>query len=140
MINMLKLCVGISDIAHLARVQAERLDREPPLRHWTRSFPKRREELCDGGSLYWVIAGATLVRQRILDVVEDTWDDGSRCAGIVLDPILVPVIGRPTKPFQGWRYLAPEAAPPDLAGQPQAAGEADLPEQMKAELRVLGLL
>ncbi len=140
MIHMLKLCVGITDIAHLARVQAERLRTEPPLRHWTRSFPKRREELCDGGSLYWVISGATLVRQRILDVVEDSWDDGSRCAGILLDPTLVPVVGRPTKPFQGWRYLAPEAAPLDLAGQVEAEGAEELPEKLRAELRVLGLL
>ena len=33
----------------------------------------------------------------------------------VLDPPLVPLHGRPTTPFQGWRYLAADAAPADLA-------------------------
>jgi hypothetical protein len=140
MIHMIKLCVGITDIAHLAKVQAERAQSGQALRHRTRNFPKRRDELCDGGSLYWVIAGAILVRQRILDVIEDRWEDDSRCAGIMLDAGLVPVVGRPTKPFQGWRYLAPEAAPPDLVGLAKAEGEDELPEKMRAEFRFLGLL
>ena len=55
------------------------------------------------------------MRQRVLDVIEDQWDDGSACAWILLHKKLVPVAGRPTKPFQGWRYLEPDAAPPDRA-------------------------
>lgn len=140
MLHMMKLAVGITDVAHLHAVQADRLLRDPPLRHWTRSFPRRVPELLDGGSMYWVIAGAILVRQRILDIVADTWDDGSPCAAIVLDPALVPVAGRPTKPFQGWRYLTPDAAPADLSRSPAASGAESLPPVMAAELRELGLL
>jgi hypothetical protein len=58
----------------------------------------------------------------------------------MLDAGLVSVAGRPTKPFQGWRYLAAEAAPPDLVAGPAAAGESDLPPRMRRELRELCLL
>ncbi|HEY2133666.1 MAG TPA: DUF1489 domain-containing protein [Acetobacteraceae bacterium] len=136
----MKLAVGIRDIAHLREVQAVRAKEMPPLRHRTRNFPRRAAEIADGGSLYWVIAGALLVRQRVLDVIEDQWDDGSACAGILLHKKLVPVAGRPTKPFQGWRYLEPDAAPPDLVAGARAKGEETLPPAMQRELRALGLL
>ena len=45
------------------------------------------------------------------------------------------------KPFQGWRYLAPEAAPPDLdRNAPAAQGLEALPQKLRAELRALGLI
>ena len=98
MLHMMKLAVGIRDIAHLREAQAERARTRPPLRHFTRSFPRRAAEIIDGGSLYWVIGGAMVVRQRILDIVADHWDDGTACAGLVLSPDLIAVAGRPTKP------------------------------------------
>ena len=64
--------------------------------------------------MYWVIAGTMLARQRILDIVEDQRDDLTACTSFILDPELVPLAGRPTRPFQGWRYLDPDAAPPDM--------------------------
>ena len=114
-----------------------RLKETGQLFHRTRSFPKRAMEICDGGSLYWVIAGAMVVRQRIADIVEDATEDGRRCAAIMLDPALVPVAGRPTRPFQGWRYLAADAAPVDLGDAAQSEG---MPEGLQLELRKLGLL
>jgi hypothetical protein len=140
MLHLTKLAVGVSDISHLRELQAERARRDPPLRHRTRNFPRRAAEVVDGGSIYWVISGSMLARQRILDIIEDHWYDGSRCAALVLDPELVPLSGRPTKPFQGWRYLAPEDAPPDLVQGPMANGEAALPAEMRDELRALCLL
>jgi hypothetical protein len=140
MLHLTKLAVGVRDISHLRELQAERAVRNPPLRHRTRNFPRRAAEVTDGGSMYWVIAGSLLARQRIVDVIEDHWDDGSPCAGLVLDPELVPLAGRPTKPFQGWRYLASADAPPDLAEVPPADGEAALPAAMRHELRALCLL
>ncbi|MCW3473679.1 DUF1489 family protein [Limobrevibacterium gyesilva] len=136
----MKLCVGIRDIAHLREVQAARLKTDPPLRHYTRNFPRRAQEIVDGGSMYWVVAGAMVVRQRVTAIVEDTWDDGTACARIELHKQLVPVAGRPTKPFQGWRYLAADAAPPDLTRSARAKGEAELPADLQKELRALGLL
>jgi hypothetical protein len=140
MLHLTKLAVGVRDIAHLRELQADRAATNPPLRHRTRNFPRRATEVVDGGSIYWVISGSMLARQRILDVIYDHWDDGSACAGLVLDPMLVPLAGRPTKPFQGWRYLAAPDAPPDLASAPRAAGEAALPATLRRELQALCLL
>ena len=140
MLHILKLAVGIRDIAHLRAVQAARLAGNPPLRHQTRSFPRRAAEVIDGGSIYWVISGSILVRQRIVAIEAERWDDGTACAGLHLDPELVAVAGRPTRPFQGWRYLEAEAAPPDLADVGEAGGVEALPEAMRRELQALGLL
>jgi hypothetical protein len=140
MLHILKLAVGVKDPAHLAEIQARRAKLEPPLRHQTRSFPKRAPEVVAGGSIYWVIAGWIQLRQRIVEVREEQWDDGTRCAGLLLDPVLVPVAARPQKPFQGWRYLAAEAAPPDIAAGAAAEGAEALPAGLRRELRELGLL
>lgn len=140
MLHLTKLAVGVRDIEHIRALQAERVSTNPPLRHRTRNAPRRREEVLDGGSMYWVINGATLARQRILDIVEDTRDDQSACAGLILDPEIVPVVGRLTKPFQGWRYLRADDAPPDLSAQAPARGADDLPQALRRELRALCLL
>lgn len=140
MIHLLKLSVGPRDVAQLQAIQTRRATLEPPLRHRTRMRPKRDAELVAGGSLYWVVAGFVQVRQRILEVRQDAWDDGSPCAGLILDPLLVPVTARRVKPFQGWRYLAPDAAPADIEAGAEASGVAAMPEQLRRELRELGLL
>lgn len=140
MLHLIKLSVGTRDVAGLAAWQALRAVAEPPLRHQTRQRPKRAAEIIDGGSIYWVIQGVVRVRQRVIDISEDTWDDGTTCAGLVLDPVLVPVAARPTKPFQGWRYLDPAAAPPDIAAMAEASGIEVLPPRMLAELQALCLL
>lgn len=138
MMHLAKLAVGVSDVAHLEELQARRLEREGSLRHQTRNQPRRADEVVDGGSLYWVVAGVMLVRQRIVDIVEDRWDDGTRCAGLLLDPALVRVEGRPMKPFQGWRYLDPADAPADIAsGSETFEG---LPIALRNELRALCLI
>ena len=72
--------------------------------------------------MYWVINGCMLVRQRIVDIIEDRREDGTRLRRAGPGRRLVQVAGRPTKPFQGWRYLQPDAAPPDLAAGPARAG------------------
>ena len=136
MLHIAKLCVGVTDIGHLRDLQADRKENI----HRTRSFPRRASEVIDGGSLYWVIAGAMVVRQRITDIVEDTLQDGTSCAALHLHRTLVPVAGRPTKPFQGWRYLDADAAPADLTRAMRARGEEELPQTLKKELRALGLL
>lgn len=139
MLHLIKLCVGVTDTAHLAALQAARLAAGQTLRHRTRNFPRRAAEILDGGSLYWIIAGVVCVRQHITDIVDDARDDGTRCAALLLDRQLVPVAGRRTKPFQGWRYLAAADAPPDLAAGTIAGLDA-LPPHLLRELRALGLL
>ncbi|MGE0225310.1 MAG: DUF1489 family protein, partial [Acetobacteraceae bacterium] len=112
----------------------------PPLRHRTRNFPRRRDDVLDGGSMYWVISGSMLARQRILDIIEDQRDDGTACTALILDPDLVPLAGRPTKAFQGWRYLQPEEAPPDMPEIGAIMGVEALPAALRRELRALCLL
>jgi hypothetical protein len=140
MLHIIKLAVGCPDIADLRGWQAERARNHPPLRHRTRNFPRRAPEIVGEGSIYWVIAGAVQVRQRIRDIIADTMDDGSACAAMVLDPKLVPVEPRRMKPFQGWRYLAADDAPIDLGTRRRASGEDLLPPQLARELRGLCLL
>ncbi len=66
MLHLAKLAVGVRNVAHLGDVQARR----DPLRHLTRNLPRRRDEILRGGSLYWVVSGAMVVRQRVLDITE----------------------------------------------------------------------
>jgi hypothetical protein len=142
MLHLMKLAVGIRDIAHLRDVQAARGRADPPLRHRTRHHPRRAEAVLDGGSIYWVIGGILQVRQAVGDIVADTMEDGSACAALVLDPTLVAVLPRPTRPFQGWRYLAADSAPPDapdLDG-PDATHPDAMPPDLVHALRVLCLL
>ncbi|MCG8512224.1 MAG: DUF1489 domain-containing protein [Rhodospirillales bacterium] len=143
-VHLVKMCVGVESVRHLAALQKARLDRareageRPVLRHITRNRPRRAEELCEDGSLYWVVRGFIAVRQRVLDCEESEKADGHRACGLVLDPKLVRTELRPCRPFQGWRYLTPDKAPPDVEGR--VDGSSDLPPEMIAELRSLGLL
>lgn len=141
MLHMIKLSVGPKDVAALATIQRERLRTDPPLRAWTRMFPKRIDEVSDGGSIYWVVAGFVRVRQRILGLREEAWDDGTPCAALLLDPELVAVEARPMKAFQGWRYLKPEEAPADIArGRRAASGLDRLPPGLRRDLADLCLI
>ena len=143
-LHLVKLCVGIDSIAHLAERQSYRLRQMrnagevPELWHRTRQMPRRREDVLEGGSHYWVIKGVIQVRQRILDLRAVRGDDGiSRC-DIVYETQLVPTRPQPRRAFQGWRYLETDAAPPDL--DLRADGLDEMPAKMKADLIELGLL
>lgn len=143
-LHLIKLCVGIDDVDHLARVQARRLadakKRGEPavLRHFTRMTPRRRDELLDGGSLYWVIKGVVRVRQRLVGIEDGVNARGQPCCVLLYDPRHVRTQPRAHRPFQGWRYLKPDDAPPDLGRK--GMGEDELPAEMAAELRGLGLI
>ena len=60
-----------------------------------------------------------------------------RCR-LILDGRVVPVAPRPYRAFQGWRYLDGKDAPRDL--DRAAPGAREMPENMRRELRDLGLL
>lgn len=137
-LHLRKLCVGVERVEQLQEFQARRLKRGESLRHDTRMMPKRRDEILDGGSLYWVIKGLIQVRQPILDITPEVDAEGRGFARLHLGPDLVRVAPRGHRPFQGWRYLEAADAPADLAEE-AAAGEG-LPADMQAELRSLGIL
>lgn len=144
-LHLVKLCVGAASIEDLAAWQKGRLaamrknGETPRLFHTTFQAPKRQAELLDGGSLYWVIKGLIQARQRLVGFDEGAKEDGSRCCLLLLDPVLVPVRPAPRRAFQGWRYLAPDDAPADLAGG-SSEGLAEMPHRMRKELAELGLL
>jgi hypothetical protein len=142
MLHLIKLAVGCATAEDLADRQKARAKADPPLRHQTRSIPRRAGEIVGRGSIFWVIGGFVQVRQRITAIEPDTWDDGSACCALHLDPVLVPVQLRPVKPFQGWRYLEAAEAPSDLARQAKAGSRAvaAMPPRMRRELAELGLL
>lgn len=143
MLHLIKLCVGVRSPADLVQWQMERaasrlaqgLDSRP--QHRTRNMPKMRDEVLNGGSLYWVIQHEVRLRQRMMAIEAGEREDGRSCAILVLDPQLVPTEPLFRRPFQGWRYLDPKDAPPDLVQSPSDDGVA--PELRRA-LDQLGLL
>lgn len=144
-LNLVKLAVGCDSVPDLAEWQAARLrqmkadGQKPELFHRTFQMPKRREELLDGGSMYWVIKGIIQARQRLLDLREGTKPDGSPCTLLILDHKLVDVRPTPRRAFQGWRYLKPDEAPADLKGG-RSDQLAEMPQKLRRQLAELGLL
>lgn len=135
-LHLIKLSVGPASIADLAARQAGQPAN--PV-HVTRTLPKRHREIAGKGSIYWVIRGSLCCRQEILALEPLTGEDGIPRCRIVLAPPLVPVVPRPCRPFQGWRYLEARDAPADL--DRASAGEvAEMPESLRRELVALGLI
>lgn len=138
-VHLLKLCVGADSIEDLTDWQHSQRHRWPKgcAVHVTRMWPKREAEVLNGGSLYWVIKGVILCRQRIVGLEQVVGEDGiSRCA-IVLDQEVIRTEAAPRRPFQGWRYLDTRDAPRDLPmGR---AGEEALPPGLAEAMAVFGL-
>ena len=138
-INILKLSVGSESIEDHAGWQHHHRHLWPPGRaiHVTRMFPKRVDEILAGGSLYWVIKGVVLCRQRILGLEQVNGGDGiTRCA-MILDAEIIRTEPAPRRPFQGWRYLDPGDAPRDLTkGRDR---EQAIPETLALALADIGL-
>jgi len=138
-LHLIKLSVGTDDVPDLAAWQQGRGRGPDGLpRHVTRMWPRREAELLDGGSIYWVIRGVLLCRQRVLRLDEVRREDGIRRCALVLDPALVRVTPSPKRPFQGWRYLAEADAPRDLGRY--AEGEEELPPKLSMALAEMGVV
>ena len=143
-LHLIKLSVGTDSVEDLEdwikRKLKEKKKRGQKAEriHTTRMVPKRTEELLAGGSIYWVIRGQIMCRERILDIRPFVDKDGVGRCRLVLDPKCVLVEPRPFRAFQGWRYLQDKDAPRDL--DRAAPGAAAMPEPLRRELRELGLL
>ena len=138
-VHILKLCVGAERVEDLIAWQdTHRHDWAGGLPvHVTRMWPKRAADILNGGSLYWVFKGMVLARQGIVELRERVGGDGiARCA-MILDPAVIRTEGAARRPFQGWRYLAPQDAPRDL---PAGRGhEEALPHELAQALAEIGL-
>jgi len=149
-LHLIKLCVGIDSVNHLADWQRARMAQSRAgegddaagggaarrLAHVTRHRPRRAHELLAGGSLYWVIKGVIRVRQRLLAIEPFDVDGQVRCA-LILDPHLVRTVARPHRAFQGWRYLEASDAPGDC---PPGGEDDAMPADMLRALERLGVL
>ena len=143
-LNLVKLCVGVDQVSELAQwrdarasgARANGVEYEP--HHTTRMWPRRAEELLDGGSLYWVFKGLILARQRIVRMDEAIGEDGIRRCRLVFDPELVLTEAHKKRPFQGWRYLTKADAPKDIGLYRE--DEEEIPGALRAELSSLGVL
>lgn len=129
-LHLTKIAFGCDSLALLeARLAA----RGEEARLTTRYRPKREAEMI-GGSLYWIIAHRIVARSPILRFDEA---EGGR-TDIVIAARAIPVLPRPRRAHQGWRYLADSDIPPDLAGT--GSGLEELPADMREQLGVLGLV
>ncbi|HWA60183.1 MAG TPA: DUF1489 domain-containing protein [Caulobacteraceae bacterium] len=133
-LHMVKLCVGCDTVEELLDWWRSSIGEDKPWKLRTRMTPKRGDELVDGGSLYRVYKGFILSRQRIL-AVETVGEGVAKRCEVTLDPDVVLTVPTPRRAFQGWRYLEPKDAPPDL----RAAGHGeDVPADLARQLRELG--
>jgi hypothetical protein len=137
-IHIIKLAVGIRDVAHLEAVQRARAEARGDMsirRAFTRHKPVQAG--AEDGSLYWVIQGVIRCRQKLRGFDQELDSEGRKYCLFRLDPDIVPVVPTTRGPFQGWRYLKPDAAPADL----EAGADGELPpDEMLKELRSLGLI
>ncbi len=142
MLHLIKLCVGCDSVKDLEDWIKQKLKGRRGAKrvrhHTTRMVPKRADEILAGGSLYWVIRGQIMCRERILDIKPFVDKEGIGRCHITLDCKPVLVEPRPFRAFQGWRYLEAKDAPRDL--DRAAPGAKDMPEELRRELRSLGLL
>lgn len=137
-VHLLKIAVGIESVEHFRERIKIRRKQGRTFTHYTRHMPKRAEEVLAGGSLYWIVKGYIAVRCPIVRLEEAVLENKGPHCGIVMKTELIPVVPQPRRPHQGWRYLEAEDAPPDLADL--GKGAAEMPPEMAAQLRDLGLL
>lgn len=137
-LNIIKLCVGAESVEDLVQWHEEHRHLWAPgtTEHVTRMWPRREAEVLEG-SLYWVIKGAVLARQRLLALEPRQGADGiNRCA-LVLEAQVIRTEAAPRRPFQGWRYLDPAETPRDLPAA--RARDDDLPPALAMALAEIGL-
>jgi hypothetical protein len=138
-LHMTKVAVGCRSLAHLTQRQASRVSMHagvPAVACLTRFMPKRADELI-GGSMYWIVKHTLAARQTVLGFETIETERGKRCR-ILLAPDVVPVLAAPLRAHQGWRYLDPDSAPPDLDSVSGEIGA--MPVKLMRDLRGLGLI
>lgn len=140
-VHIVKLAVGIEDIAHLEQQQKARMKRDNALVHITRNKPVKSDEILDGGSIFWIIKKFVRARQQIISIETGVDSKGRLSCFFVLDTKLIKTELREFRAFQGWRYFKDEEIPPDLNKiEMFDKTNEELPFEMQVELKALGLL
>ena len=127
-LNLTKIAFGAKSFADLEEWYRNR----PRIDVNTRYRPTRWEE-CIGGSLFWIHEHNLVARSPITGFVQQ---DNGRWF-IQLEPRLIPVLPRPKRAHQGWRYLKGEP-PRDLA-EGEEIGDV-IPGKLAGRLQRLGLI
>jgi len=133
-LHIIKLCVGCDTVEELLEWRESHRQPGEPWILRTKQTPRQVDAVLDGGSLYRVYKGFILSRQRILEVNCVGEGQERRCE-MRLDETIVLTAPTPRRAFQGWRYLDPADAPPDLGNF--GAGEG-LPADLARRLREAG--
>ncbi|MCZ7642284.1 MAG: DUF1489 family protein [Pseudorhodoplanes sp.] len=143
-LHLLKLSVGTESVDELQKwIRAKMKERKKKGQkaeriHTTRMVPKRIDELLDGGSIYWVIRGQIMCRERLIDIRPFVDKDGIGRCHLVLDPEMRSGRATAVPGLPGLALPSREDAPRDL--DRSAPGLAAMPEPMRRELRELGLI
>ena len=143
-LHMTKIAFTCDDVADLRRWMADcalpTSEHGGEARLTTRYVPKRQAEMVspDGdrsknGSLFWIKGGVFIGRSPLLGFEQKA--DGRWW--IRLEPRVIGVMPQARRAHQGWRYLAEEDAPADLAGD---GAEEAMPGRLASDLARLGLV
>lgn len=132
-LHLIKLCVGCDSVDELLSWRRANFRADEPWILRTRQTPRRTDELLDGGSLFRVYKGQVLSRQAILAIETVGAGVAARCQ-VTLGAAVVRTRPAPRRAFQGWRYLDPKDAPPDL----REVDLVDLPPDLALRLREAG--
>ena len=127
-LNLTKIAFGAKSYGDIESWFANR----PRMNVNTRYRPTRWEE-CIGGSLFWIHEHNLVARSPIVGFTEQ---DNGRWF-IDLEPRLIPVLPKPKRAHQGWRYLKGEP-PRDLA-EGEEVGDV-IPGKIATKLQRLGLI
>ena len=127
-LHLTKIAFGAQNFADIDSWYAQR--RSPNVT--TRYRPTRWAE-CIGGSLFWIHQHNLVARSEILGFSETETGRWS----IDLEPRLVPVLPRPKRAHQGWRYLKVE--PPRDLEPGEDIGDI-MPGKLAGKLQKLGLI
>ena len=128
-LNLTKIAFGANSYADLESWYA---GRSSP--HLTTRYRPTQWEECIGGSLYWIHEHNMVARSTITGFSQGA--DGRWI--IELEPRLIPVLPKPKRAHQGWRYLTDRAAPRDL-DEGEDVGDI-IPGKMAGKLAKLGLI
>jgi len=127
-LNLTKIAFGAKSYADIESWFANR----PRMNVNTRYRPTRWEE-CIGGSLFWIHEHNLVARSPIVGFTEQ---DNGRWF-IDLEPRLIPVLPKPKRAHQGWRYLKGE--PPRDLKDGEEVGDV-IPGKIATKLQRLGLI
>ena len=127
-LHLTKIAFGAATFGDIESWYANR--RSPNLT--TRYRPTRWEE-CIGGSLFWIHQHNIVARSTITGFTQVPSGHWS----IELEPRLIPVMPKPKRAHQGWRYLKGEP-PRDLADG-EEIGDI-IPGKLAGKLQRLGLI